>query len=105
VGGEGVVAVRDRGPGIPLDDQGRVFDRFYRAENGSDRRTGGTGLGLFIARQLVEAMSGRVWLVSRPGQGSTFSFSLPRADVVSLVGPQNGGRATKAPVDSRSTRA
>ena len=105
VGGEGVVAVRDRGPGIPLDDQGRVFDRFYRAENGSDRRTGGTGLGLFIARQLVEAMSGRVWLVSRPGQGSTFSFSLPRADMVSLIGPQNGGRAKKAPVDSPSTRA
>ena len=105
VGGEGVVAVRDRGPGIPLDDQGRVFDRFYRAENGSDRRTGGTGLGLFIARQLVEAMSGRVWLVSKPGQGSTFSFSLPRADVVSLVGQQNGGGATKAPVDSRPTRA
>lgn len=105
VGGEGVVAVRDRGPGIPLDDQSRVFDRFYRAENGSDRRTGGTGLGLFIARQLVEAMSGRVWLVSRPGQGSTFSFSLPRADLVSLVGPQNGGRATKVPLDSRSTRA
>ena len=105
VGGEGVVAVRDRGPGIPLDDQGRVFDRFYRAENGSDRRMGGTGLGLFIARQLVEAMSGRVWLVSRPGQGSTFSFSLPRADMVSLIGPQNGGRGKKVPVDSPSTRA
>lgn len=105
VGGDGVVAVRDRGPGILLEDQSRVFDRFYRAENGSDRRTGGTGLGLFIARQLVEAMSGRVWLVSRPGEGSTFSFSLPRADVVSLVGPQSGGRATKAPVETGSARA
>jgi PAS domain S-box-containing protein len=91
VGGEGVVSVRDRGTGILLSDQNRVFDRFFRVENGSDRRTGGTGLGLYIARQLVEAMSGRLWLVSKPGEGSTFSFSMPRADVVSLVGSENRG--------------
>src|SRR6266545_4566043 len=101
VGGEGVVSVRDRGTGILLSDQNRVFDRFFRVENGSDRRTGGTGLGLYIARQLVEAMSGRLWLVSKPGEGSTFSFSVPRADVVSLVGSQTGGhpvvRATAHP--------
>src|SRR6266540_1010721 len=101
VGDEGVVSVRDRGTGIPLLDQNRVFDRFFRVENGSDRRTGGTGLGLYIARQLVEAMSGRLWLVSKPGEGSTFSFSVPRADVVSLVGSQTGGhpvvRATAHP--------
>jgi len=70
-----------------------VFDRFYRVENGSDRRTGGTGLGLYSARQLVEAMCGRLWLVSKPGEGSTFSFSMPRADVVSLVGSENGSRS------------
>jgi PAS domain S-box-containing protein len=93
VGAEGVVSVRDRGTGILLSDQNRVFDRFFRVENGSDRRTGGTGLGLYIARQLVEAMSGRLWLVSRPGEGSTFSFSMQRADVVSLVGSENGGRS------------
>jgi signal transduction histidine kinase len=93
VGGEGVVSVRDRGTGILLSDQNRVFDRFFRVENGSDRRTGGTGLGLYIARQLVEAMSGRLWLVSKPGEGSTFSFSMPRADVVSLVGSETGGRS------------
>ena len=93
VGGEGVVSVRDRGTGILLSDQNRVFDRFYRVENGSDRRTGGTGLGLYIARQLVEAMCGRLWLVSKPGEGSTFSFSMPRADVVSLVGSENGSRS------------
>jgi PAS domain S-box-containing protein len=92
IGAEAVVSVRDRGPGIVLADQERVFDRFYRAENGSDRRTGGTGLGLYIARQLVEAMNGRLWLVSRPGEGSTFSFSLARADVVSLVGSERGHR-------------
>jgi PAS domain S-box-containing protein len=93
VGAEGVVSVRDRGTGILLSDQNRVFNRFFRVENGSDRRPGGTGLGLYIARQLVEAMSGRLWLVSRPGEGSTFSFSMQRADVVSLVGSENGGRS------------
>lgn len=91
-GGEGVVSVRDWGTGISLSDQDRVFDRFFRVENGSDRRTGGTGLGLYIARQLVEAMSGRLWLVSKPGEGSTFSFTMPRAEVVSLVGSESGGR-------------
>ena len=96
VGGEGVVSVRDRGTGIRLSDQNRVFDRFFRVENGSDRRTGGTGLGLYIARQLVEAMSGRLWVVSEPGEGSTFSFSMPRADVVSLVGSDYGAIRTTA---------
>lgn len=102
VGGEGVVSVKDRGSGILQADQGRVFERFYRVENGPDRRTGGTGLGLYIARQLVEAMSGRLWLVSRPGEGSTFSFSLPRVDVVSLVGSNNGH---KTPARSTVQRA
>jgi PAS domain S-box-containing protein len=101
VGAEAVVSVRDRGPGIVLADQERVFDRFYRVENGSDRRTGGTGLGLYIARQLVEAMSGRLWLVSRPGEGSTFSFSVPRADVVSLVGSENGHQSARATARDR----
>jgi PAS domain S-box-containing protein len=102
VGVEGVVSVRDRGTGILLSDQNRVFDRFFRVENGPDRRTGGSGLGLYIARQLVEAMSGRLWLVSKPGEGSTFSFSMPRADVVSLVGSENGGRSTARATDHRS---
>ncbi len=102
VGVEGVVSVRDRGTGILLSDQNRVFDRFFRVENGPDRRTGGSGLGLYIARQLVEAMSGRLWLVSKPGEGSTFSFSMPRADVVSLVGSENGGRSTARATAHRS---
>ena len=76
-GGEAVVSVVDSGDGIPLSEQERVFDRFHRLENGLTRQTGGTGLGLYIAKRLIEAMSGRLWLVSRPGEGSTFSFSLP----------------------------
>jgi PAS domain S-box-containing protein len=87
VGKEATVSVTDHGPGILLPDPDRVFDRFYRAEP-AGRKVGGTGLGLYIARQLVEAMGGRLWLVSRPGAGSTFSFSLPRADVVAIVDPR-----------------
>lgn len=79
--GSAVVSVRDEGYGIPLSDQDLVFERFHRVDNGLTRRTGGTGLGLYISKRLVEAMSGRIWLRSAPGSGSTFSFSLPLASV------------------------
>ncbi len=78
-GEQAIVSVRDEGEGIPLSEQDRVFDRFHRVESGLTRRTGGTGLGLYIAKRLVEAMGGRLWVVSSPGSGSTFSFSLPAA--------------------------
>ncbi|MBA3690731.1 MAG: hypothetical protein H0W82_04885 [Actinobacteria bacterium] len=78
------MSVRDHGEGIPEADQPRVFDRFYRVESGRDRRAGGTGLGLYISRRLMEAMDSRLWLLSRPGVGSTFSFSLPK-EILSLV--------------------
>jgi PAS domain S-box-containing protein len=78
-GDEAVVSVRDRGEGVPAAEQHRVFERFHRVENGLTRTTGGTGLGLYIARHLVESMDGRIWLRSEPGVGSTFSFSLPLA--------------------------
>jgi signal transduction histidine kinase len=83
-GEQAIISVRDQGEGIPLSEQARVFDRFHRVESGMTRRTGGTGLGLYIAKRLVEAMAGRLWLTSRPGEGSTFSFSLPLAEVGSL---------------------
>jgi two-component system, OmpR family, sensor histidine kinase SenX3 len=72
-----VVSVQDRGEGIAMDDQDRVFERFYRAETGLTQTAGGFGLGLFIARSLAEAMGGGLVLSSRPGEGSTFSVSLP----------------------------
>ncbi|HEX8100444.1 MAG TPA: ATP-binding protein [Actinomycetota bacterium] len=74
--GQAVVSVVDSGEGIPLSEHERVFERFHRLDNGLTRQTGGTGLGLYIAKRLIEAMSGRMWLVSQPGEGSTFSFSL-----------------------------
>jgi PAS domain S-box-containing protein len=78
-GGMCVVSVTDIGCGIPVDEQSRIFERFYKADNGSTRATGGVGLGLYIAKELVESMSGRLWVRSEPGCGSTFSFSLPLA--------------------------
>jgi PAS domain S-box-containing protein len=74
------VAVRNEGDGIPVEDQGRVFDRFFRVQSGEEHRGGGFGLGLFICKRLVEAMGGTIGLVSQPGEGCTFSFTLPLAD-------------------------
>jgi PAS domain S-box-containing protein len=85
-----VISVRDRGEGIPLEHQGRIFDRFFRV-NGDGGRRPGTGLGLYIARSLVEAMSGRIWVDSRTGVGSTFSFTLPIVNV-RLPGPAEDGK-------------
>jgi PAS domain S-box-containing protein len=80
------ISVRDRGPGIAPEHRQRVFDRFFRVKDGSGPRTPGTGLGLYIARTLVEAMSGRIWLESRGRSGTTFSFTLPVVDIARLDG-------------------
>ena len=70
------IAVSDTGPGIPPDSLPHVFDRLYRVDSSRDRTSGGSGLGLTIARQLVEAHGGAIWAESNPGQGSRFGFDL-----------------------------
>ena len=70
-----VVSVEDRGIGLPPEEMPRLFERYYRARTA--QRHEGVGLGLFIARLLVEAHGGRIWAKSEVGKGSTFSFSLP----------------------------
>ena len=76
---EGVeVQVQDNGPGIPLEQQDMVFERFRQVEGDAHYRPGGTGLGLPISRQIVAHFGGRMWLHSTPGQGATFGFFLPR---------------------------
>lgn len=72
-----LVSVRDTGTGIPPEDLPHVFERFYRADRSRARATGGSGLGLTIAKQLVEAHGAQIWAQSWVGVGSTFAFSLP----------------------------
>ena len=72
------VRIADEGIGIPRADQQRIFSKFFRAE-GTGPGVEGTGLGLFLARGLLLAMGGRIWVESKEGRGSTFVFELPAA--------------------------
>jgi two-component system phosphate regulon sensor histidine kinase PhoR len=72
--------VRDRGPGIPRAEQEHVFEKFYRLDPDHRHGIGGSGLGLYICRQLVSSMHGRIWVESAPDRGSTFAFDLPIAN-------------------------
>jgi PAS domain S-box-containing protein len=71
------VRVVDQGVGIPAGERDRIFRKFYRAESTVRDGGGGTGLGLFIAKELVSAMGGRIWVDSEEGAGSSFAFELP----------------------------
>ena len=71
------IAVRDTGPGISPDDQVRIFEEFQQARDTNGERPEGTGLGLALSRSLVELHGGRIWVESEPGEGSTFTFTLP----------------------------
>ncbi len=73
----GRIVVSDEGLGIPKDEQARVFDKFFRLDPTLTRGVGGSGLGLYISRELVERMRGRLTVVSEPGLGSTFTVELP----------------------------
>ena len=79
--------VRDEGLGIPADEQARIFEKFYRLDPEMTRGIGGTGLGLYICSELLERMDGRIWVESKEGAGSTFSFELPAADQVTAARP------------------
>jgi signal transduction histidine kinase len=71
------LAVHDTGPGISEVDQKKLFQEFQQADNSITKAKGGTGLGLVISKRIVEMHGGRIWVESRPGQGSTFSLTLP----------------------------
>ena len=71
------VSVRDNGPGIAVEDQPYVFERFFRVDKSRSRATGGVGLGLTITRRLVEAHQGQIEVISKAGQGAEFRFTLP----------------------------
>lgn len=78
-----IMRVSDTGMGIAEEDISHLFQKFYRTDNSATREIGGTGLGLYISKQLVEAMGGRIWVESTLGQGSTFYVQIPR------VSPEN----------------
>lgn len=72
--------VRDTGHGIPKEDVPHLFQKFYRVDNSATRTIGGTGLGLFISRKIIELYDGRIWVTSEVDKGSTFYINLPRLD-------------------------
>jgi two-component system sensor histidine kinase BaeS len=98
-GDDATVAVVDRGPGIPAGELERIFERFYRLDEARGRDRGGAGLGLAIARQLVELHGGRIWAESVEGEGAAFTFTLPLASS-SLAHP----RARQGSVQEPRTR-
>ncbi len=74
---EALVSVMDRGPGIPLDDRLLVFEKFYQVEEVMHHSLPGIGLGLYLAREIIQAHGGRIWCTERKGGGSIFRFALP----------------------------
>jgi two-component system phosphate regulon sensor histidine kinase PhoR len=78
-------SVRDEGLGIPLGEQKRIFEKFYRLDPDHHRGIGGSGLGLYICRELVRSMDGRIWVDSDSGRGATFVFELPIAERVTAT--------------------
>ncbi len=99
---EVVISVSDQGIGIPLEDQERIFDRFYRVENPETRAVSGTGLGLYLTRAIVRAHGGRCWVDSVPGQGATFYVALPRETGLALWHGDVVEGPAAAPTDSPS---
>jgi two-component system phosphate regulon sensor histidine kinase PhoR len=88
-------AVTDTGLGIPAGEQRRIFEKFYRLDPNMSRGIGGTGLGLYICRELVRRVNGRIWVESRSGEGSTFFVEVPQE--------QPGAQATDDPTGRQRT--
>jgi signal transduction histidine kinase len=87
-GGALQLEVQDTGPGIPQEFLERIFDKFVQVKLASDTTPGSVGLGLAIAKEIVEMYGGRIWAESLPGKGSTFAFRLPLRRNEGLERPQ-----------------
>ena len=99
MGSELQVSVSDQGIGIPSDHQERIFERFYQVDGSARRRFGGMGLGLAIAKRIVEAHGGKIWVESEPDKGSTFYFTIPKYQA---SGPDSSSENSQAAVQSSS---
>jgi PAS domain S-box-containing protein len=97
--------VRDTGPGIPADDVPHLFQKFYRVDNSATRTIGGTGLGLFICRKIIELYNGRIWVESELGKGSTFYINLPRLSGQKAGELQKAGTVSPLPPEPASVKA
>lgn len=86
--------IRDTGPGIPEIDVGHLFQKFYRVDNSATRTIGGTGLGLFICRKIVELYNGRIWVESELGKGSSFYINFPRLSSQQATSLQSSAAAS-----------
>ncbi len=95
--------IRDTGAGIPAEDVPHLFQKFYRVDNSATRTIGGTGLGLFIARKIIELYQGRIWVESELGKGSTFFINLPRLTAQKAQELQTAAAAV-APAAPASTK-
>lgn len=93
--------IQDTGPGIPAEDISHLFQKFYRVDNSATRTIGGTGLGLFICRKIVELYHGRVWVESKVGEGSSFFINLPRLSGQKASELQANQAAQDLPLDGR----
>ncbi|HZL08210.1 MAG TPA: ATP-binding protein [Candidatus Dormibacteraeota bacterium] len=93
--------VRDTGPGIPPDDVPHLFQKFYRVDSSATRTIGGTGLGLFICRKIIELYNGRIWVESELGKGSSFYINLPRlsTEQASQLQANDRGSSSGKPVN------
>ncbi len=93
------IQIQDTGEGIPPEDIPHLFQKFYRVDNSTTRTVGGTGLGLFICRKIVELYNGRIWVESQSGKGSTFFINLPRLDSQQALAMQQKQASTVSPVE------
>ncbi len=99
--------IHDTGPGIPKEDQTHLFQKFYRVDNSATRTIGGTGLGLFICKKIVELYNGRIWIESTVGLGSTFFINLPRLTserAAQLQAKEAGQLQTNTPAPSTTVQ-
>ena len=84
-----LISVSDTGYGIPLNQQSKIFKKFFRADNVVDKETDGTGLGLYIIKEIVEKSGGKIWFSSKENQGSTFFVSIPLSGMKKKEGAKN----------------
>jgi two-component system, OmpR family, sensor histidine kinase VicK len=91
-------SITDTGHGIPKADIPHMFQKFYRVDNSATRTIGGTGLGLFICRKIVELYGGKIWVESEEGKGSTFYINLPRLDSKQAMQLQAAGQSLESTV-------